>query len=100
VLRTTFAGGGGMTQQTTHYFFGALDAAGLRDVQAEFGSRLIRGGSTESLFYTNSVRERGSMLVSAGLLTQEDMERTLAATVDPSVSWFTLGLVSAWGRRP
>ena len=79
---------------------GALDAAGLRDVQAEFGSRLIRGGSTESLFYTNSVRERGTMLVSAGLLTQEDMERTLAATVDPSVSWFTLGLVSAWGRRP
>jgi len=47
-----------------------------------------------------SVHERGSMLVSAGLLTQEDMDRTLAATVDPSTCWFSLGLVSAWGRRP
>jgi SAM-dependent methyltransferase len=79
---------------------GALDAAGLRDVQAEFSSRLIRGGSREAQFYTNSVRERGSMLVSAGLLTQDDMDRTLAASVDPSSCWFTLGLVSAWGRRP
>lgn len=79
---------------------GALDAAGLQGVQAEFTSRLIRGGSAESLFYTNSVHERGSMLVSAGLLTQEDMDRTLAATVDPSTCWFSLGLVSAWGRRP
>ena len=79
---------------------GALAAAGLQDVQAELTSRLISGGSSESAFYLHSVRERGAQLVGVGLLSQEDMDRALTWTHDPGSSWFTLGLVSAWGRRP
>jgi hypothetical protein len=30
---------------------------------------------------------------------QQDLEQALVATGDLTVSWFTLGLVSAWGRR-
>jgi hypothetical protein len=42
----------------------------------------------------------GAKLVSVGLLQQEDMDRALLATADPTASWFSLGLVTAWGRRP
>jgi len=79
---------------------GALAAAGLQGIQAEFTHRLIYGGSPESAFYRHNFLERGAQLVSVGLLQQEDLERAMLATSDPAVSWFTLGLVTAWGRRP
>jgi SAM-dependent methyltransferase len=79
---------------------GALAAAGLQDIQAEFTHRLIYGGSPESAFYRHNFLERGAQLVSVGLLLQEDLERAMLATSDPAVSWFTVGLVTAWGRRP
>jgi SAM-dependent methyltransferase len=78
----------------------ALAAAGLQDIQAEFTHRLIYGGSPESAFYRHNFLERGATLVSVGLLQQEDMDRALLATSDPAASWFTVGLVSAWGRKP
>ena len=79
---------------------GALAAAGLREIQAEFTHRLIYGGSPESAFYRHNLLERGAQLVSVGLLQQEDLQRVMLATSDPAVSWFTIGLVTAWGRRP
>jgi SAM-dependent methyltransferase len=79
---------------------GALAAAGLRDVQAELTYRLLDGAGPGSAFYTYCLRVRGDQLVAAGLLTEDDMARATAASLDPAASWFTLGLVSAWGRRP
>ena len=78
----------------------ALLDAGLQDVQAEFTSRLLRGGSPGSDFYTYSLRERGAQLVAAGLLTEDEVAACTAAVGDPASFWFSIGLVSAWGRRP
>jgi SAM-dependent methyltransferase len=77
-----------------------LAAAGLRDVQAEFTSRLLHGGSPGSDFYTYSLRERGAQLVAVGLLTQVDVDACVATVTDPASFWFSVGLISAWGRRP
>jgi len=77
----------------------ALAAAGLRDVDAEFTSRLVRGGSEESAFYTMAVQDLGPRLIGAGLLTAQDLVEPLAFVRDPASCWFSLGMVTAWGWR-
>lgn len=78
----------------------SLVAAGLEDVDAEVGCRLIRGGSERSGFYRLTFEEVGPRLVAAGLLTAEELERSVAFVQDPAGCWMSLALVSAWGRRP
>jgi 2-polyprenyl-3-methyl-5-hydroxy-6-metoxy-1,4-benzoquinol methylase len=78
----------------------ALEAAGLRDVDAELTARIVRGGSPQAAFYELSLRELGDRLVGAGLLTADDVTESLASLVDPASRWLSLGLVTAWGRRP
>jgi SAM-dependent methyltransferase len=77
-----------------------LAAAGLRDVGAELTHRLVRGGSQEAAFFALTMREIGPRLVDAGLLTEEDARLAADLAEDPASSWFSMGLVSAWGRRP
>src|SRR6266511_678340 len=77
----------------------ALAAAGLRDVDAELTSRLVRGGSAESAFYTMALRDLGPRLIAAGLLTPDDLAEPLAFVQDPASRWFSLGMVTAWGWR-
>jgi 2-polyprenyl-3-methyl-5-hydroxy-6-metoxy-1,4-benzoquinol methylase len=77
-----------------------LTAAGLRDVGAELTHRLVPGGSKEAMFFGLTMRVLGPRLVGAGLLTQEDAELAAEVAVTPGSWWFSMGLVSAWGRRP
>jgi SAM-dependent methyltransferase len=77
-----------------------LTAAGLRGVGAELTHRLVHGASEEAAFFALTMRELGPRLVGAGLLTQEDAELAADLAVTPGSSWFSMGLVSAWGRRP
>jgi SAM-dependent methyltransferase len=77
-----------------------LTAAGLRGVGAELTHRLVHGASEEATFFALTLRELGPRLVGAGLLTQEDAELAADLAVSPGSSWFSMGLVSAWGRRP
>jgi SAM-dependent methyltransferase len=77
-----------------------LTAAGLRGVGAELTHRLVHGASEEAAFFALTLREIGPRLVGAGLLTQEDAELAADVAVSPGSSWFSMGLVSAWGRRP
>jgi SAM-dependent methyltransferase len=78
----------------------AMIAAGLRDVNAELTARLIYGGTDEAAFYTLTLRQIGARLVGAGLLDPQDAERIGAFTQDPASRWLSLGMVTAWGRRP
>jgi SAM-dependent methyltransferase len=78
---------------------GALAAAGLREVDAELTCRLVQGGSEESAFYTMALRDLGPRLVAAGLLSEQDLAEPLAFQQDPVSHWFSLGMVTAWGRR-
>jgi SAM-dependent methyltransferase len=78
----------------------ALTAAGLRDVHAELTFRLVHGGSEESSFYDGTVRQLAPRLIEADLLTRDDADQAASAIQDPASRWFSLGIVSAWGRRP
>jgi SAM-dependent methyltransferase len=77
----------------------ALAAAGLRNVDAELTSRLVRGGSAESAFYTMALQDLGPRLIAAGLLTPDDLAEPLAFVQDPASRWFSLCMVTAWGWR-
>jgi SAM-dependent methyltransferase len=77
-----------------------LVAAGLEDVDAEVSCRLVRGGDDRSAFYDLTFEEAGPRLVTAGLLTDEELERARSFVRDPAACWMSLALVSAWGRRP
>jgi SAM-dependent methyltransferase len=76
-----------------------LAEAGLAGVQAEMTHRLVHGGSPESAFYSLSVRELADRLIAAGLLARQDAELASEFLTDPSASWLSLGMLSAWGRR-
>jgi 2-polyprenyl-3-methyl-5-hydroxy-6-metoxy-1,4-benzoquinol methylase len=77
----------------------ALVAAGLRDVDAELTSRLVRGGSEESAFYTASTQELGPRLVTTGLLHDQELAEPLVFLQDPISRWFSFGMLAAWGWR-
>lgn len=78
----------------------SLLEAGLEDVDAEVSCRLIRGGGERSGFYDLTYEQAGPRMVSAGLLTSDELERVRAFVRDPASCWMSLALVSAWGRRP
>jgi SAM-dependent methyltransferase len=78
----------------------ALTAAGLRPVDAELTHRLVHGGSEESAFYALSLRELGPRLIAAGLLTPDDAEQATPFVQDTGTRWLSIGMVTAWGRRP
>jgi SAM-dependent methyltransferase len=77
----------------------ALAAAGLRDVDAELTSRLVRGGSEESAFYTMGMQQVGPGLIAAGLLAEQDLAEPLSFVQDPTSRWYSLGMVTCWGWR-
>ncbi|MGZ4624855.1 MAG: methyltransferase [Kineosporiaceae bacterium] len=77
----------------------ALATAGLEGVGAELTHRLVRGGTEESRFFALTVRELGPRLVAAGLLTEDDAALAADLAADPGSWWFSVGLVTAWGRR-
>jgi SAM-dependent methyltransferase len=102
-INEAFAKGLGSVGADTHFGVrlpAALEAAGLDDVGAELTARLLHGGDPGSAFYVNCLGERANRLIAAGLLTREDADRSIALVRDPEASWFSLALVSAWGRRP
>jgi SAM-dependent methyltransferase len=78
----------------------ALEAAGLRDVDAELTHRLIRGGRPEAAFYALTLEHLRDKLIGAGLLTESDADAVTPMLADPSARWLSIGLCSAWGRRP
>jgi hypothetical protein len=77
-----------------------MTATGLREVDAELTYRRISGGSPPSAFYSQTLSERGAQLIELDLLSPADADQTQAFVEDPASSWFSLGVVTSWGRRP
>jgi SAM-dependent methyltransferase len=78
----------------------ALRAAGLSDVDAELMFRLVRGGSPAAAFAELSLGQLRERLIGAGLLSADDADEAASILHDPSAHWLSIGLCSAWGRRP
>jgi SAM-dependent methyltransferase len=77
-----------------------LEAAGLENVEAEGRVRLIRGGMPETSFFRLSLDSLSGALLERGLLTEAEMEHARVGLADPSNTYLTPILVSAWGRAP
>jgi SAM-dependent methyltransferase len=83
---------------------GALATAGLVNVGAELHSPLTWGSqrsyghlSAQGALANELVRTR---VLGAGLLTEEEVERFVALTGDPSLGALWMPMVTAWGQRP
>jgi SAM-dependent methyltransferase len=77
-----------------------LEDVGLQDVGADGRARIYRGGSSGTAFIKLSLESLGPALIEAGMLTQEDVDATLAAVDDPANVYVSPLMVAAWGRRP
>lgn len=73
---------------------------GLLDVGAESRGRMLRGGRPEMELFTLTIERTRPAMVSAGLVTDEEVDAALALCADPSFTVMSPALVSAWGRIP
>jgi hypothetical protein len=46
-----------------------------------------------------ALRDLGPRLIAAGLLTEQDLAEPLAFVQDPVSRWYSIAVVTAWGRR-
>jgi len=76
-----------------------LAGAGLDQIAADITFSLVRGGSKAAQFYGLSIAELGDRLIAAGLLSQQDVDTLEEFCQQPESRWFSIGIVSAIGRR-
>ena len=77
-----------------------LEDVGLEDVGADGRARIYRGGSPGTAFIRLSLESLSATLIDAGLLTQEDVDTTLALVDDPSNVFISPLMIAGWGRKP
>lgn len=77
-----------------------LTTAGYAEVGADQRSFLVRGGAPESSFARYTLEQAAPALVSAGMLTQKEVDRAIRHVTDPASYWMSFPIVAAWGRRP
>ena len=77
-----------------------LIAAGLTDVAAQGGARVVRGGTRDCDFQRLTLLALRTAMLSAGSVSETDFDAALAKFDDPG--WFRIGplMVAAWGRAP
>jgi SAM-dependent methyltransferase len=71
---------------------------GLVDVGGEARSRILRGGTPEMEFFTLTIERARTAMVTAGLVSDDDVAAALAVCADSSFTVMSPALVSAWGR--
>ena len=77
-----------------------ITAAGLTDVGSEAIACHRRGGSGEAELLRRSVERMNPMILTGGVVSQEQLETVSAATADPSFSFLDALSVAAWGLVP
>lgn len=76
-----------------------FDDEGMVDVGSEARSRMIRGGTPEMEGFTLTIERVRAAMVTAGLISDKEVEAALTLCADPSFAVMSAALVSAWGRR-
>ena len=77
-----------------------LRAAGLVDVDADGHVPIVTTGTASAHFQTHGLRRQGSLLVDAGLLTDEDVASGIEVASSPGHTMFAPIMIAAWGRKP
>lgn len=73
---------------------------GLVDVGGEARSRILRGGTPEMEFFTLTIERARTAMVTAELISDDDVAAALALCADSSFAVMSPALVSTWGRVP
>lgn len=79
---------------------GELVSHGLDDVGAEGRMIFIRGGTPAALMPQGTLERFRDVLVSAGALTQKQIDAEIERFDDPGRAGMVYLMVSAWGSRP
>ena len=80
--------------------YGELRALGLEEIGAEGRVFMVRGGSPEAEVWRLTAEQVGERLVAAGLLSADEMARTLALMANPDFAWMEGLVMAGWGRKP
>jgi hypothetical protein len=77
-----------------------ITAAGLAETGSEAIACYRRGGSGEAELLRRSLERMHPMVLSNGVVGQNELDTVAAATADPSFSFLDALSVAAWGRVP
>lgn len=80
--------------------YGELRALGLEEIGAEGRVFMARGGSPEAEVWRLTAEQVSERLVAAGLLSADEMARTLALMATPDFAWMEGLVMAGWGRKP
>ncbi|HEX8994722.1 MAG TPA: methyltransferase [Ktedonobacterales bacterium] len=78
---------------------GELRAAGLAHIGAEGRVYMVQGGSPEAEVWRLTASQVSERIVAAGLLSVEDMARTVELMRNPSFHWMEALVMAGWGQR-
>ena len=79
---------------------GELRALGLSQVGAEGRVFMVQGGSPTAEVWRLTAEQVSPSIIADGLLSADDMARTLALLADPTFAWMEGLVMAAWGQRP
>lgn len=82
------------------WLYGELRAAGLEHLGAEGRVYMVQGGSPEAEVWRLTALQVSERLIAEGLLTADDMARTLELMQDPTFVWMEGLVMAGWGQRP
>ncbi len=80
--------------------YGELGALGLAALGAEGRVFMVRGGSPAGEVWRLTAEQVSPRIVAEGLLSADEMARTLALLADPTFVWMEGLVMAAWGQRP
>ncbi len=79
---------------------GVMRQSGLQKVEAEGRSMLFSGGSTGAKLMLANFEQIKDDILATGLVSEREFEMDLERLNDPSVSWPSQIMWSAWGQKP
>jgi SAM-dependent methyltransferase len=99
-LREAYIASAGYDPFWGRRMLGALDAAGLVDVESRGKVVTMHGGTPGAEWYVLALERAGPRLVDAGLLDQATVDAALVQARQPTFRVLGPLTISAWGRRP
>jgi SAM-dependent methyltransferase len=96
-IERMFASIGGDARYGTRLLAG-MEAAGLEHLGGELHTPIVTAG--QERWTHGTVAQLGPRMVSAGLLTEDELADFLALPADGSVRYLPPMMVTVWGRRP
>jgi len=77
-----------------------VEQLGFVDIGQDGWTRMYRGGEPAMRNWIEAYELAGNLMIAAGCITQEELDRFPHAFSDPAFNWIGPIMFGAWGRRP